>query len=417
VSQLLGASLPLLGTEIGLAWPDAATPLTVQEAVSRSTGGYAGRYDPAAGLVEIAYYADDFVIFHEAAHAWFNGSLLADRWTNEAFASYYATRVAADLEHKIEADKLTDAMLAARIPLNGWGPVGSEDQAQEAYAYAASLTLAKAIAERAGDDGLRAVWTDAASGVGAYQPVGGDVETVEGPPDWRGLLDLLEARTDATYDDLWRDWVARPTDLVLLDARSAARARYDEVVAAAGDWRLPEPVRDAMRAWRFDDATALLDSAQATLDARADLSAAADAAGLVAPDSLRLAFEDNDGFDDATAEVTAERAIIERYVAAVGLRPIDPSPLVALGLWGTTPESDLAVARDAFARGDLEAAADGAADAAAIWASAESIGQSRAISIVLLVVAALLGLVVLVAATRRRRRHRRIRMQATRLRG
>ena len=63
---------------------------TVQEAVSRTTGGYAGLFDPAAGKVEIAYYADDFVVLHEAAHAWFNGSLLADRWANEAFASYYA---------------------------------------------------------------------------------------------------------------------------------------------------------------------------------------------------------------------------------------------------------------------------------------------------------------------------------------
>ena len=43
------------------------------------------------GKVEIAYYADDFVVLHEAAHGWFNGALLADRWANEAFASYYAT--------------------------------------------------------------------------------------------------------------------------------------------------------------------------------------------------------------------------------------------------------------------------------------------------------------------------------------
>ena len=57
-----------------------------------------------------------------------------------------------------------------------------------------------------------------------------------------------------SLDDLWRTWVARPEDLALLDARGAARARYAAVVASAGDWQLPRPVRDAMRAWRFDDA-------------------------------------------------------------------------------------------------------------------------------------------------------------------
>ena len=29
---------------------------------------------------------------HEASHAWFNGALLADRWSNEAFASDYGTQ-------------------------------------------------------------------------------------------------------------------------------------------------------------------------------------------------------------------------------------------------------------------------------------------------------------------------------------
>ncbi len=367
-------------------------------------------------MVEIAYYAGDFVVLHEAAHAWFNGSLLADRWANEAFASYYATRAAAELQRNVKPDVLTDAMQDARIALNEWGAVGTEDQAQEAYAYAASFTLAQAIAKRAGDKGLQAVWTDAANGVGAYQPVGGDIETVEGPPDWRGLLDLLEARTDATYDDLWSEWVARPADRALLEARAEARVRYAEVVANARDWRLPEPIRDAMRAWQFEEATALLDGAQAAIDARAEVTAAAARAGLIAPDGLRLAFEDRDGFEDAAAEATAQLDVIARFVAAQALRPTELTPLMTLGLWDMTPEADLIEAREAFATGDLEAAADATDDAAAVWGSAESIGRSRAISIGLLILAALLGLGVLIAATRRRR-HRRIRMQARQIRG
>ena len=90
IRRLLAKGLPALSERIGLEWPDYDKPLVVSEAVSRSTGGYAGIFDPSAGEVAIAYYADDFVVLHEAAHTWFNGSLLADRWSNEAFASYYA---------------------------------------------------------------------------------------------------------------------------------------------------------------------------------------------------------------------------------------------------------------------------------------------------------------------------------------
>ena len=63
--------------------------------MSRDAGGYVGLYDPAAGRIEVAYWAGQPVIVHEAAHGWFNGSLLADRWANEGFASLYAGRLAA----------------------------------------------------------------------------------------------------------------------------------------------------------------------------------------------------------------------------------------------------------------------------------------------------------------------------------
>ena len=419
VVGLLKVGLPALGTRIGLEWPIEDQPLTVQEAVSRTTGGYAGLFDPRAGKVEIAYYADDFVVLHEAAHAWFNGALLADRWANEAFASYYATVAAADVDHKIVSDKLTAELEKARIPLNAWGPVGSEDVAQEDYAYAAALTLANAIAEQAGDKGLQAVWEDARDGVGAYQPAsGGAAETVEGPPDWRGLLDLLEERTDGTYTDLWREWVARGTDLSLLDARAQGRQRYAATVAAAGDWQLPRPIRDALRAWRFSDATALLSDADAALAGRDSVDEAAAKAGLIVPASLKLTFEDDDGFDDSMAETSAELDVIGRYVAATALRPTEQTPVLALGLWGLTPEARLAEARTAFAKGDLATSAAASDDVAAAWSHSGAIGQTRAISIGLIVLAVLIGLTMILSTLRRRRRRRRrVTMQATRLGG
>ena len=166
---------------------------------------------------------------HESAHAWFNGSLLTDRWADEGFASYYGLQAAKALGIKAAADPLTDALKASRIPLNAWGAIGREDDKTEDYAYAATVVLAQAIADRAGPQALKEVWADAAGNVGAYQPpVSGGAsaagsttpETVSGPPDWRGLLDLLEEHTGTSFDDLWRTWVARPTDLPLLDDRA-----------------------------------------------------------------------------------------------------------------------------------------------------------------------------------------------------
>jgi len=415
VRILVTKAAPALGDQIGLAWP-RTDPLVVQEAVSRSTGGYAGLFDPAKGLVEIAYYASDFVVLHETAHTWFNGSLLADRWANEAFASYYAVQAAKALKIKAAGDILTPALQKARIPLNAWGAVGRAPTKTEDYAYAATLALANAIAERAKPEGLRAVWADAAAHVGAYQPpaAAGPVtpELVAGPPDWRGLLDLLEARTGATYDDLWRTWVARPTDLPLLDARLAARTKYDAVVADAGDWRLPARIRDAMRDWRFDDATSQLDSVSAVLTQRDQVDAAATAAGLTPSTAMETAFENDGDVADAATIATAELQTIARYQQAVSSQPTGTGPVAALGLLGEAPEADLATAKTAFASGDLAASAAASDRAISVWTSAAALGQGRVVSVLLLLIAFALAIALLLAWRHGRRRRQRHVMQA-----
>ena len=120
--------------------------------------------------------------------------------------------------------------------------------------------------------------------------------------------------------------------------------------------------------------------------------------------------------NNSSAETTAELDVIARYVAAAALRPRETAPFLTLGLWGQTPEAELAEARDAFAKGDLDASASAARDAEWTWANAESLGQNRAVSIGLIVLAVLFAL-ALVFATIRRHRRRRVTMQATRLRG
>ena len=420
VGGLVGKALPLLSDRIGLPW-SRDRGLIVHEAVSRSTGGYAGLFDPVTGQIEVAYDAGDGVVLHEAAHAWFNGGLLADRWANEAFASYYGLEVGTTLKVRPPVATPSPEPTTARIPLNAWGAVGTEDKATEDYAYAASLELARAIAERTGPDGLRAVWADAAGRVGAYQPpaiagdpsagVGGgspSPEVVEGAPDWRGLLDLLDAHSTTSFDDLWRTWVARKPDLALLDARKAARTRYDEVLVEAGDWQMPRAVRDAMRAWRFDEANALLKDAATVLDQRNVIAAAASASGLAVPDTLRIAYESPDGFASATLEAAAELEVIARYDAAVAARLAASDTVRDVGLWGTAPDVELELARTSFATGDLTAAAAAARSADATWSSAEDVGLGRIVSFAALALAVLIAVTLVAVWLRGRRRRSRV---------
>jgi hypothetical protein len=420
VGGLFERGLPEMGNLIGLPWP-LDEPLIVQEAVSRSTGGYAGRFDPAASTIEVAYYADSFVVLHEAAHTWFNGSLLADRWATEAFASYYAVAAGGRIEEPLTADELTEELLAARIPLNAWGRAAipeATDRATDDYGYAASLALAREIAALAGFDGLRRVWAAAAAGETAYQPPNVDAgpsrapETGAGPPDWRGLLDLLEEHTNATYVALWTEWVVRDDEAELLEARDEARTTYAAVLRSAGRWELPRSIRDAMRAWQFEDAMTLLADAQALLDRRVLLEEQAAAARLTLPTRLELAFESDAGFEIANSEADAEAAAMDLLADAAAARPTSPDLLQQIGLYQATPDADLAAARSAFARGDLEDAARGAVTAEQAWLVATDLGRSRLLTGIGVAILAVLGILLLVSFVLGRRAARRQRRLA-----
>ena len=408
VTRLFERGLPVLHRRIGLPWR-RTEPVVIEEAVSRTTGGYAGVFDPDAGRMEVAYHADASVVLHEAAHVWFNGALLRDRWANEAFASYYAEAAGTELDEEIRVVELTDELRESAFPLNEWGEAGGADGTAEDYGYGASLAVGRAIAERAGDEGLRRVWAAAEANRAAYQPPAVDAgvnrqpEQGNGAPDWRGLLDLLEDITGRPYDDLWREWVVRDAEVGLLAERRVARDEYAATVTAAGRWELPPSVRAALRAWDFEEATALLAEARGVLDRRAELEAAAASTGLRLPPRLETAFEGEGGFAAAAAEADAEAAAIEIVRRAAAARPAQPDVVQQLGLWGETPEANLENARNAFAAGDLEGAAREAMDAQATWQGAGEVGRNRILIALGITILVILALVVLASQWRSRR--------------
>ena len=219
VGTLVQKALPVLGERIGLAWPrDDA--LIIQEAVSRSTGGYAGLFDPNSGLVEVAYYADDGVVLHEAAHGWFNGALLADRWANEAFASYYGLEAAKDLKVEGHHHRADRRAAEGRDPAQRLGPrrprggghrglrlrgvprrsPGPSPSGPDPMGCGRSGRTRRNASGRTSRRWRAPPMPARATPTPSWSP---------GRPTGECLLDLLEARTPQTYDELWRTWVAR----------------------------------------------------------------------------------------------------------------------------------------------------------------------------------------------------------------
>jgi hypothetical protein len=263
-----------------------------------------------------------------------------------------------------------------------------------------------------GPDVLAAVWADAAAGIGAYQPpVTTDApgaaaaapptpETVAGAPDWRGLLDLFEAHSGEDLATLWRESVVLPDEAALLDARTAARQSYARTLAIAGDWQLPRGIRDALRAWDFAAAEALMADARTVLAQRNAGAALAARSGLTLPVAMEPLFESG-SLAEASAQAEAERAAIVAIEEAAGSRSSASDVLSGLGMLGENPERDLAASRRALTAGELDASREAADRAHRAWTAAWQEGRRRA----MLAIAALVTLLVLGSAimTHRRR--------------
>jgi hypothetical protein len=407
MTTLMTDGLPELHELIGLPYPNPGT-LTVEEAATSRLGEYAGVYNNLTGIIRVRYDADAYVGLHEAAHIWFNGDLFRDRWIGEAYAEFYGVEAAKAIGATGDAFELTDELLANKIPLNDWGEIGAVEIGVEEYAYAATYHLAQLIFQRTDLAGLRAVWLGAHNAEMAYQPANGG-----GDPDrgvefhlegWQELLDLLDARAGATFDDLWTDWVVNPDEQRELDDRAVARKQYDAVVTEAGTWNLPKDLRYAMGSWKFDEAEAAMTSASAVLDSREQVEQDADDLHLTPPGQLQELFERDGGLKAAQAEADLQVEALADIAAATDRLAEKETLLESIGLLGEDPDAELASARDSYEADQLHDASRDADRALAERTGAAEAGQTR-------ILVAGGGVVVLGGATfvtvriRRRRPH------------
>jgi hypothetical protein len=404
VERVLRSGYPILRDLIGLGDP-IGTTLAVEEASTQQLGGFSGAFDQTNRQVHISYFADPFVIVHEAAHMWFNNDLSPDRWVNEGFASYYAQQTIDKLGLIGHAPVLTDRLRKAAVPINDWVSVGQPSSATDGYLYGASLDVARRIAAVAGQDGLRAVWVSARSGRAAYQPTSGPRDEFLGHDgsDWRRLLDLLEQTTGRSFVPIWRSWVVDSSQAGLLLQRGTTLDAYAAAQTAAGSWNLPPEVRRSLDNWEFDQATALIAQSRVILNQREQIAAEAAGEGIKQPATLERAFE-TAGLIAASSEATTELAVLNELALArqASIQGEGEGVARSVGLIGTDPQANLEAALAAFAKGDLGRAMSQATAARSSWESASTSGQIRVVG-ALCVLAGLVILILLLVWTRRGR--------------
>lgn len=385
VSDLLTRGLPVLGDLIGLPWP-VEGDLVVTEVHTPLLEGYAGLYYPTMDEIEISEDLDALTTLHEASHAWFNGDLFRDRWTNEGLADTYASMALERIGAERAGPEVVSPTGGAAFPLAAWPPPGriddAETEARETYGYNASWTLMREIVEDVGEDGMRDVFAAASDGTIAYRGEGEPEKAGGGAPDWRRLLDLLEEVGDGDeVGELFERWVVPTGELPRLEQRAAARQRYGRLVASGGEWLPPLAVRRPMASWSFEAATEQIERSEQLLALRDEIERRAGGLGLTPPE----AFED--AYEAAEQDVEAARVAGDEQLEAVtALEAADSAldaprdPLTTAGLWGEDPAATYALAEAAFEAGDLATAERHARTADDIIDRADDVGRGRVLA-------------------------------------
>jgi hypothetical protein len=393
-------ALPLLEETFGLPYP-ANGPLVITETVT--AGGPDVEGDN--GELAVGFTEPPFTVLHQVAHRWAGESLTGDRWLLEGLASWAAGQVSAELEIDLPYDPAAVAadMSENAFPLAEWNG-DDHPPAVDAWAYAASWDLINDAATQAGPAAFQMALARMEAGLDGYDPL------TDTPPDpaaepvtitSRSYLDQLDAVTTEPVVEALATPVLGEDGAAALPARAEARSAHDALLAAAGDWGDPDPVRAAMVEWRFEDAMTEMAIASGWLAERDVLLREIAGVGMTAPERLSAAYRLHGGGGEAWIEIEAERAVVNAYddAAAAVAAGIDPVARVGLML-GPSPEMRVANAAADFAAGDLRAAAD---ELAALTHDLDTATASGLVRILGLIVAVAAAVLLGMMAMRRRR--------------
>jgi hypothetical protein len=412
VRELLRDGVPALVDRIGLAWPVDGS-LVISEVHTPLLEGYGGFYDPETDEITISEDLDDLTIIHEASHAWFNKSLFTERWITEGLADEYAALVLRELDRGYPDPPASSPTEEAAFPLSDWPPPAAirdeESLDRESYGYAASWTLMRSIVTLVGEDAMRAAFAAAVAGTTAY-PGEAPPERSRLPNDWRRFLDLVQGEggvaDDAEITDLVAEVALDEADRKLLPDRASARRALAELVEAGGEWAAPVIVRMALDRWQFDAAMKLVDRAADILAVRDEIAAAAVAEDLEPAGGLEADYQDAGSIEELTVvkeDADRSRAVLERVAGASDVVEAPRDWFTEVGLDGADPATELAAARTAWERADLDAAEGAAAAAVDLIRTAPEAGRTRVLTVGTGAVLALLVLVAVAVFLARRR--------------
>lgn len=410
--------VPLLETLLGQDWP-ITDEVEIREAYTPYLYGYAGWFETDVNEIEIDEELDQHVVLHELSHAWFNGDLFDDRWMSEGYAQVYANAAAVALGGEDEEPDQPRAGAAGHVQLSSWrsGLSDSGTDDEEAYGYNASYWVVQQLFDEIGEDGMRQVLAAVADGTTPYIGETGEAEvTSPGAADWKRLLDLFEEIGGSDdVEALFEKWVLTSSQAALLDDRATARDAYHGLADDGGEWAVPDGLRDEMEGWQFDDAQALVTTAQEVLAARDDLNAIAADMGQPYPDGFETEYQaatSGDDLDAVTADIADQIDAAEEVLAATELEGQDDGFFGGIGLIGTNLPTLLDQARVAWSNGDLDTARELADEVTRTVDTAPDVGRTRALTVAGIVVGVLVLITGLIWFLRRRGRRKRDRAAA-----
>lgn len=365
--------LPNLTALIGMPWPEA--PLTIQESAVPLSSTYAGWYLADKNLIVVGPRIDNLTVMHEIAHVWVNHDTLGDRWTIEGLASEFAALAVAGDSDRAEnppADATLDSELAH--PLSDWQ---RQDPEVEAWDYGASWQLIRRLREEMGIEAFLDATRSAIEGATPY-PGPGDTEVAAQRRSnvKYNYVDYLEqAAPELDLAPMVADWVDGGWN-DSYEERANARQAYTALEADGAGWMPPLVVREAMAAWRFDEAVAAMAEAENLLDERDRVNEELSSSNLTVPATMEQRYEAAvDGADLAAVADDLDRNT--QTVIALDQMGRDPGLIERVGMVGSGFDHDRQLAKALYTTGQFDQMEASAAAARTVVDSSRGRGLLR----------------------------------------